>query len=116
MKTWTEACGKERAKIVEARGVRFCCLPCTWTYHAALGKHSCRVSQGMRRGKETKTGFEVDSVWFVNLTETQPNGDAKNIHHAEIPITGATGSEEDVKAFAFELGAKLLLDVQRPKL
>jgi len=116
MRTWTEPCGKERAKIVEARGVRFCCLPQTWTYHAALGKHACRISQGQRRGKETKTGFEVDSVWFVNLTETQPNGDSKNIHHAEIPITGATGSEEDVKAFAFELGAKLLLDVQRPKL
>jgi len=113
MTEWTEPCGNERAKIAEARGIRFCCLPCTWRYHASLGRHSCCVAHGLLRGKDTETGFEVDRVWFVNLYERMPNGDSRNIHHAEIPIVPATEFEGDVKAFAFEMGAKLLLDVQQ---
>lgn len=113
MTEWTEPCGKEQAKIAESKGVRFCCLPLNWTYHAALGHHTCRVTKDCKRGKETETGFEVDLVWFVNVYQTLPNGDSKNILHEEIKVEA--GKEGEAKEAAFELAAGELLAVQSRK-
>ena len=112
MTEWTEPCGNERAKFAEVRGVRFCCLPLNWTYCAALGRHTCRVSHGLKAGKQTETGHEVDGMWFVNVYQTLPNGDSKNIMHKEFKIT--KGKEGEAKEAAFEMAAEQLLLVQRP--
>jgi hypothetical protein len=62
MRTWTETCCGEPngARLVEARGVKFCQFPYQ-PFVALLGRHSSRIDRGVRRGKETKTGFEVDA-------------------------------------------------------
>jgi len=106
---WTEDPDVDKIKV---NGIEFCSLP-HQPYVAWLGRFAAYVSHNPRRGKETPNGHETDSVWYVNVRRTLPNGESKNIQHMEVLVE--EGREEEAKRNAFERAAEQLRAVQESK-